>query len=306
MIVPIYQQEGTIQLPPGTVDILPDSVFYRTMTRVGDSYATYDGGTAANADDGELSTSLTQTIINGRIAVQFLTPTVVAHVGIIANGDQWHNLVFEASDDGVTYTTLQTVSPPYGEQQTFYEDKVWHWYEITSPVSGGSLFFQVRETGGGTLDIRELYLASSATDIPLARLNRMQYLTLPNKDFAGRPVQFWLSRDLNPDDDFAEQPKMYLWPVPGSESIFSTIMLMRHRYIADLSDFNASLEMPVRWYNALIWWLADLSAAELPEVPPDREAYLATRAMQALAEAMDEERDNSPVLIQADISAYTR
>jgi hypothetical protein len=306
VLLPLYQQEGTVQLPPGTVDILPDSCFWRLSTRVGDSYSTNSGGVAARADDGDLTTSLVQTSTNGAITAQFLSATVVNLVGFMANGDQWHNLVFEASNDGITYTLVQTIAAPFGQVQTLYPDKQWVWYEVASPPAGGSLFFRVRETGGGTLSVRELYLGTAPLDLPMARLNREQYLTLPNKAFSGRPLQFWLSRDLNPDGNFAEQPTMYLWPVPGNESTFAQVFLMRHRYIADIQDFNNPVELPVRWYDAVIWWLASYFAAELPDVPQDREVYLMAKAKEEIGEALDEERDNSPILIQADISAYTR
>jgi hypothetical protein len=306
VILPLYQQEAVVELPPGTVDILPGSAFLRYMTRVGGTYASSAGGTPASAGDGDLRTSLTQTTINGSVIVSFVTPTVVNQVGIMANGDQWHNLVFEASNDDLTYTVLQTIAAPFGEHQTLYQDARWAWYEVASPPTEGALFFRVRETGGGVLDLRELYLGTAPIDIPMARLNREQYYTLPNKTAPSRPLQFWLSRDLNEAENFAERPKMYLWPVPGGESVFSCLVLVRHRYIADIGDFNASIELPVRWYGALCWSLADLAAAELPEVPPDREAYLQGRASQAMGEALDEERDNSPIQIQADISAYTR
>ena len=306
LLLPLYQQEGALQLSAGTVDLLPDSVFYRTCTRVGDSYISNFGGTAAFADDGDLSTSLTQTSINGDVRVQFLTPTVVNQIGFMANGDQWHNFVFEASNDGVTWTLIQTVAPPFGQYATFYEDKKWAWYEIASPSAGGCLFYRVRETGGGTIDVRELYLGTLPQDIPMARLNREQYYTLPNKTFAGRPLQFYLERQLVEGENFAERPNMLLWPVPGGESVFSSVLAVRHRYLADIQNFNNSVELPVRWYDSIIWWLASYFAAEFPEVPQEREIYLAQKAKEEIAESLDEERDNSPIQIQADISAYTR
>ena len=306
LLLPIYQQEARIQLPAGTVDLLPDTVFYRTLTRVGDSYDTNAGGVAMLAGDGDFSTSLTQTSINGSIRVQFLTPTIVNQVGFLANGDQWHNLVFEASNDGLTWTTLQTIAPPFGQYQTLYEDKRWVWNEVVSPVASGSLFFRVRETGGGILNVRELYLGTAPQDIPMARLNREQYYTLPNKAFSGRPLQFYLEKKLVEEENFSERPNMVLWPVAGAESAFATVLTVRHRYIADIQDFNTAVELPVRWYDPVIWWLASYFAAEFPEVPQEREMYLDGKAKQELGEAMDEERDNSPIQIQADISAYTR
>lgn len=306
LLLPLYQQERTVRLPAGTVDLLPESTFYRLCTRVEATYASSQGGLPALAADGDLTTSLTQTAVNGSITAAFPTPTVVNQVGVLANGDQWHNLVFETSDDGTSYTVRQTVAPPFGEYQTLYADGRWAWYEVLTPPAGGSLFFRVRETGGGTLNLRELYLGTAPTDIPMARLNREMYYTMPNKAFAGRPLQFYLERELVEAENFAERPSLLLWPVPGTESRFATVLAVRHRYMADIQDLNAGIELPIRWMDAVIWWLASYFAAEFPEVDQQREMYLQARAKEELGEAMDEERDLSPITIQADISAYTR
>src|SRR5262249_30049633 len=74
ILLPLTQGQGRVQLPAGTVDLMKDSVNYRTATRSGDSYISAEG-TAANAGDGDILTSTTQTSINGNLQIQFLTPT---------------------------------------------------------------------------------------------------------------------------------------------------------------------------------------------------------------------------------------
>lgn len=299
----LYEDVGYVQLPQGTVDILVDGAYYRTGTRVGDSYISSEG-TASYAGDGDLSTATIQTSINGNIQVQFLSPTVVWYVGILPYGNNWWNLVFEASNDGLSWTTVQSVAAPYGENATQYNDAVWSWYEILSPTASGALFFRVRETSGGVLQLRELFLTDAPYDIPISRLNRQQYDTLPNKSFNGRPLQYWLDRSTDPTT--GEICTMRLWPVPGSESTFASVFVRRKRYIADITDFNAELELPTRWYDAIIWQLAGYLASEYPEVDDQREAKLVARAEAELRDAISEERDNSPIQIDPNISAYTR
>lgn len=303
LLLPLYESEVDVELPQGTVDLLPQSVFYRTCTRVGDSYISAEG-VAAFSDDGDFNTSTDQTTPGGFIAAQFLTATFVTQVGILSNGDNWYNLVFEASNDGVTWTVIQTILPQANQNATLYPDARWVWYEIASPSSSGVLFFRVRETGSGVLKLRELFLGNTPNDITISRLNREQYLTLPNKSFRGRPVQFWLNRET--DIDLGEICKIVTWPVAGVESKFAQIFAMRNRYIADITDFNAGVELPTRWYDACIWALAAYCAAEYVEVPQDREVYLTAMAKAEMGEALDEERDNSPILIQPNIWAYTR
>jgi hypothetical protein len=220
------------------------------------------------------------------------------------DGDNWYNLVFEVSQDGLAWTTIQTIQPPAGENATFYGDATWTWYELTSPPSSGVLFFRVRETSGGVLKLRELYVGNNPIDFPIARMNREQYLTMPNKSFNGKPLQFWLNRKT--DIDFGEICEIVTWPVAGVESKFAQLYAMRSRYVADLTDLNVGIETPTRWYDALTWQLASYIAAEYPEVPQEREVYLLGVAKQEMGEALDEERDNSPIMIQPNIGAYTR
>lgn len=303
LLLPIYQNESTITMPQGTIDLLPNATFYRTLTRVGDSYISAEG-TAAFANDGDLTTSCNQTSVNGFITAQFFTPTIVTQVGIMPNGDNFYNLVFEVSNDGMTWTQVQAIAPPAGQVATLYQDAKWTWYEILSPSNSGVLFFRVRETSGGVLKLRELYLGNNSHDVLMTRLNREQYLNLPNKTFSGRPLQFWLDRQT--DVNAGEICNIVQWPVPGAESIFAQVYATRHRYIADVTDFNVGLELPTRWYDAVIWSLASYCAAEYPEVPQEREVYLETKARQEMSEALDEERDNSPIIIRPNIRAYTR
>lgn len=299
----LYEGVQYVTLPQGTIDIVPNGAYYRTAPRVGDSYISAEG-TASYAGDGDLTTATIQTSTNGNIQVQFLSPTAVNYVGILPYGNNWYNLVFEASNDGLSWTQLQAVAPPYGENATYYADAVWAWYEILSPAAGGSLFFRVRETSGGVLQLRELYCTDAPYDIPIARLNRDQFMTLPNKTFPGRPLQYWLDRSTDPD--LGERCIMNLWPVPSTESEFASVLAVRKRYIADVSDYNAQLELPTRWYDAIIWQLAGYLASEYVEVDPQREQMLVTRAEKELMEAISEERDNSPIQINPNISAYTR
>lgn len=298
LLLPIYQGEEQVQLPAGTVDIY--RMFYRQLPRVGDSYITSAGGTAAFVGDGDLTTSCTQVSINGNIAAQFLTATYVTVVGVMANGDQYHNLVFEASNDGVVWTTIQTLEPPFGENATLYPDKKWLWYEVLTPVS--SLFFRVRDIDGGTLSLRELVLSSQPQDILMYRMNRDQYWLQPNKKVTnqggGQSLQYWVNRQL-------DQPIVYMWPAPGPRDTFNCLYAWRARYIADIQDFNQTVELPARWYNATVWNLASFCVHEIPEAAADP-AFMEAKKADAMSKAMSEERDRSPVKLNYNIRAYTR
>lgn len=295
IMVPLYEHEEKVTLPDGTIDVL--SAFYRTLPRNGDSYNSAEG-IAANVGDGDLVTSCDQVSINGNIQVQYFNRVPIAIVGVIPNGDQYYNLVFEASDDGISWTTIYTVPVPDGENATLYEDAKWAWYEMPSPAN--ALFFRVRETSGGVLKLREFVTASQPNDILMARLNRTQYTYLPNKKFEGsRPLQYWLKRDL-------DAPTMYLWPRPSHADTLNCLNIWRRRYIYDLGNFNAQVEIPLRWYDAICWRLAESAAAELPNVPPDALERATKKAAMGFQAPYAEERDDSPVVFRPNLRPYTR
>lgn len=300
VMLPIYQGEEQIVMPEGTIDILKDGAFYRQLPRVGDSYNTSNGGTAVNVGDGDLQTSCTQIAINGFISAQFLAETAVTVVGFMPNGDQFYNLAFDASDDGVSWTNVQVIDPPDGDAATAYQNKKWAWYEVLSPAT--ALFFRIRETSGGTLNIRELVLSSQPNDILIYRMNRSQYLLQPNKKVQGqgtRILQFWLDRTL-------DQPTLYCWPCPGPLDTFNCLYVWRQRYIADIGNFNEEVELPVRWYDGICWKLAYYCAVEMPQVAKTSPGDLLASSQVPWANAISEERDRSPIFLRPNIRRYTR
>lgn len=294
IVLPIYENEEQVTLPEGSIEVM--KAFYRNVPRLGDAFLSSDGGTVDNVHDGNLTTACTQAAINGNIRAQFFSTYAVSMVGFMPNGDQFYSLAFDASNDGIVWTTIQVVAPPDGEVATKYLDKTWYWYEILKPAT--SLFFRIRETSGGILNLREFVMSAAPTDTLMYRMNRDQYLLQPNKRASGRPLQYWIKR-------VQDQPVMYLWPVPRSEDSFNAIYLWRHRYIADIGDFNVPLELPLRWYDGVCWRLASYCAAEIQEAQGDPVA-LKQMSDQSISGMQSEERDRSPVIIRPNLRRYMR
>lgn len=160
-------------------------------------------------------------------------------------------------------------------------------------------YFRILATSG-TLGFSRIYLGNMPTEIPLARINRDDYTNLPNKSFqSNRPLQYWFDRQVN-------QPIMHLWPVPNDEAETYQITLWRQRYIMDVGTLTQEVEIPQRWYEAIVSLLAARLALETLEVDPQLIPMLDAKADKALMIAQMEERDNSPMMIQPNISPYTR
>jgi hypothetical protein len=199
-------------------------------------------------------------------------------------------IALERSVDGIVWTTIQTETPiaVAGE---------WTWYDLESSVA--TEFFRVRATSG-SLNFLEIYTGNTPTEIPLARMNRDDYTNLPNKSFqSNRPLQFWYDR-LIPN------PVMRLWPVPNSGAITSQIVLWVQRYIMDVGTMTQQVEVPQRWYEAIVAMLASKLALEIAEVETSLIPLLDQKANVALYTAQAEERDNSPMMMAPNIAVYTR
>ena len=85
------------------------------------------------------------------------------------------------------------------------------------------------------------------------------------------------------------------------------ITVWRKRYIMDITaDTTQTVDVPQRWYDAVVYNLALKLAEELPEVQSDVQMVLAPRALTALMSAQAEERDNSPIYFSPNIGVYTR
>jgi len=265
LILPLYENMAQVPVPVGTVDLLNTNL--RTIQ--------YLSGTTA-------TTSTTSSVL-------FSTASTVTTVGILWSAAS-QPFVIEYSADGSAWTTIETVANPSlvaGE---------WVWTDIDGSVT--ALYWRVRVTTG-TLGATTVNFGNTPNEIVMARLNRDSYNNLPNKTFQGRPLQFWLDRQLN-------QPFMYVWPVPSEEYTIAQITTYIKRYIMDVGSLTQEIEVPQRWFNAIVYLLAAALAEELPTVDPTLIQILDQKAMRALNQAEMEERDNSPIYFTPNIGVYTR
>ena len=264
-ILPLYNGVGDITLETRVVDILNSN--YRQLQEV---------------DGTKTTTSTTRT-------VEFESTTFVTTVGL-----KWSAasvpVALERSDDGITWTTVQTenVTAVAGE---------WVWFDLESSIA--TLYFRVRATSG-TLSFSKIYLGNMPTEIPLARMNKDDYTNLPNKTFqSNRTLQFWYDRQI-------PNPIMHMWPVPNEAAEYAQIIIYVQRYIMDVGTMTQELEVPQRWYEAIVSMLAAKMAMEIAEVNPALIQMLDQKASAALYTAQAEERDNSPMMMSPNISMYTR
>lgn len=288
-LIPLYQNQAIILSPLGTNDVL--NVNERRTNRVTGAYTSSAGGTVSNAFDDDFDTILTQTSINGNVSVNFGSDTLITSVGYLPGATSTLNLVWERSADNVTWTTC------YASGSQVYTNNVWQWFDIDGNLE--DQYFRVRETGGGTIVAREIFFGNNPAEVPMSRLNRDDFTAFPNRTATGRPVQFWYNRQR-------EYPQFEIYPVTDQSSRYDIMVAWLHMYIQDVGTLTQTLDIPQRWYWAVVNGLAHMLAGETPEVDVSIESKLAVDARNSLQQAQAEERDNSPIFIQPQIGAYTR
>jgi lipoprotein-anchoring transpeptidase ErfK/SrfK len=281
-------------LPDGSNDVL--NALYRTMTRTTGSYASSAGGTASNAGDEDIDTFCQQTSANGNISINFGTdnPIYAGSIGLLpyvsGGGSATWTLTLEYSTDNITYNTLESLGT------VVVTDNSWIWTDIDPGQS--VQYYRVRISGGATLALREFYVGNNSTEITMSRLNRDDYTNLPNKNFtANQPYQYWFNRTV-------PNPEIYLWPTPSNPFVQMTVWYSKQ--VMNVGDLTNELQIPQRWYLAVVNMLAHQMSMELPQVGLDRVQYLEAQAEKTLALAEAEERDRSPVYFAPNIGVYTR
>ncbi len=287
-ILPMYENVQTVPCPLGTVDILNANL--RTSLRF-EGTASASEGDAENAFDGDIDTECVQATMAGWIELELDSGAQASVFGILpgATGD-W-DFSIQGSFDGATWVELHTAT----EQAMV--DSEWFWVDIEGVLDYS--FYRLKANNTTILDVREFYFGNLLDEIPIAKINRDDYANLPNKFFAGRPVQFWYDKQRT-------TPLMTLWPAPEAQYTFAQLVIYRQRYVQDVGTLTQELDIPQRWFLAIVDQLALQLCTEIPEVEPTRWGEIKPQADERLREAWDSETDSSPSYILPNISCYTR
>jgi len=131
---------------------------------------------------------------------------------------------------------------------------------------------------------------SSQYDLTMDRKSREYYTNIPNKLTPGRPVQFFVDRQIT--------PVVFLWPVPDT-----TYYLVLNKLVR-MDDANAginTMQMPFRFYPCLAAGLAYyLSIKKSPE----RTQMLKAIYDEEFARAASEDRDRAALNLTPGRSSY--
>ena len=286
VVMGLQPNKVTYTLPVGTIDVL--NANYRTLTSISTgAYST--SGTVANAFDG-IGASVCQLTNNtGAIGI-VCTTTYIGTIGLLPAISGSVTVELQCSQDGSTWTTLMAPGAVTWTAGT------WIYYDLNT--SATAPYWRIQQTAGANMGVHQVVFGTMPIAIPMARMNRDDYSSLPNRDFTSyRPLQYWFDRTIT-------QPSMYLWPVPNS--IQPQLELWLSRYVQDVGDLSGELEVPQYMLFAIQNGLAWQMAQELPGIAVDRITYLEAQYEKHLKLAQEENRDKSPIYFAPSIGYYTR
>jgi len=275
--------QGQYILPQTVSDIF--QVNLRTSTRQLNGTPGSSAGTAADAFDGNPLTSCDQNPnINGNISYDY-GANVTQQINFIAVTSQVtrvYTLNVETSADNATWTLLQSIPAQSVAANVNY------WFDIIAPID--ARYYRIIETGGAVLNIQELYFNNNVLDTPISNVSKDEYLTYPNKKLQTRPSVYYLDRTIT--------PILNIWSTPSS--LYNCIQYSYKQMIQDSGGFYSyGLEIPSRFYPALIWGLSYQLALKFN---PQSAAMLKSEYEESFNIATKEDSESVNISIYGDTS----
>ena len=133
---------------------------------------------------------------------------------------------------------------------------------------------------------------SENTDLPMTRISRSQYSSLPNKSTTAKPNQFTIDKQLS--------PTISVYPAPDKSSTYTLYMNVLTRM--DDADVGANtMQMPYRFYPCLAAGLAYYISLKKA---PERTGMLKQLYEEEFSRAMDMDEERASFRIAPDLSSY--
>jgi hypothetical protein len=186
-------------------------------------------------------------------------------------------LTIEWANRGINLWTIEQGVIPLVQGQIEYD----------LPADTIDLLDHVVRTGTG----------QNQTDISISRVSSSTYITIPNKNAQGRPIEVWINRQTgatNPAPTGVQYPTINVWPAPD-QSNFYTFVYFRLRRIQDAGEGGTyTQDIPYRFLPCMVAGLAFYLSQKIPEAM-DRVQFLKSEYEQAFQLAADEDREKAPI-----------
>jgi hypothetical protein len=188
-------------------------------------------------------------------------------------------LTIEWANRGINLWTIEQGSIPLVQGQITYD----------LPIDTIDLLEHVIRTNAGT--------TSNQLDININRISADTYITIPNKNAQGRPIQVWINRQSGatyPVDGVAN-PQINVWPAP-EQSNYYVFFYYRLRRMQDAGNGITTQDIPFRFLPCMVAGLAYYLSLKLPGAM-ERTGLLKQMYDEAWQQAADEDREKAPLRI---------
>ena len=187
-------------------------------------------------------------------------------------------LTIEWANRGINLWTVEQGSIAMVQGQIVYD----------LPVDTIDLFDQVIRTQSGQ---------QGQTDINISRISADTYITIPNKNAQGRPIQVWINRQSGASYPVtgAKSPQINVWPAPD-QSNYYTFFYYRLRRIQDAGNGITTQDIPFRFLPCMVAGLAYHLSKKIPGAL-ERTQMLKMEYEELWQQAADEDREKAPLRI---------
>lgn len=186
-------------------------------------------------------------------------------------------LTIEWANRGINLWTIEQGSIPMVQGQITYD----------LPVDTIDLLEHVIRTNTGQAQL----------DININRISGDTYITIPNKNALGRPIQVWIDRQSGASYPVTgvKAPQINVWPAP-EQSDYYTFFYYRLRRMQDAGDGVNTQDIPFRFLPCMVAGLAYHLSMKIPGAM-ERTGMLKQMYDEAWQQAADEDREKAPLRI---------
>lgn len=291
VLIGVVNGQKVVDLPASTIGIRAANWSYQVAPEVTLALPA-DNIDSPALFDGNLVTHAMSTVDKNWFGASYSSGQRITNVGFNAyapGGSSTYNFILEASADGVTWKTIETLPT------TTLKDGTWAYYPIDTTVS--HKFYRLRETVAATFALRQITFNYVQQVIPMAPLNRDDYFNLPQQAFASdRALQYWFDKQIDPN--------IRIWPVPNND--FQMMQFVLEIQPWDVGNLTNELYIPNRWLRAVQSMLSHELALQVPGVDLAKVQYLEAQALKHLQSAENGEEDEAPIFFRPNVSYYTR
>ena len=173
----------------------------------------------------------------------------------------------------------------------------WTIQEKTVTMVKDTISYNVDSSNGtAAIDVLDAFVRetinSENSDIQMTRLSRSEYSAVPNKSSTGKPLQFFIDKQIT--------PTIKVYPAPDKSSTYTLHLNVLTR-MDDVDAATNTVEIPFRFYPCLTAGLAYYISIKKS---PERTGLLKQIYDEEFQRALDTDEDRASFRVTPDLSHY--